>query len=78
MKTLTEQLQKYFEAESDKKADEKKRFFKLLTVKIFEYSINNKDIGELYEDFKNEMIKVKVEQYNKLQDAFKTISDVLF
>ncbi len=79
MKQLTEQLQKYFSAEGEEaKTVEKKKFFRLLTVKIFEYSINDKDINQLYEDFKKEMIEQKVKQFNKLQRAFSTIGEVLF
>ncbi len=78
VKQLIEQLTKYFHAESENKPAEKKQFFKLLAVKIFEYTINDKDVSELYEDLKKELIENKVKEFNELQRSFDTISNILF
>jgi len=78
MKQLTEQLKNYLSADSENKPNERKQFFKLLTVKVFEYCINEKTIEHLYEDLKKELIDSKVKEYNDLQKSLDTIGNILF
>jgi hypothetical protein len=78
MENLTIQLQKYWESDDTIRQVERNKFFKLLSVKLFEYSINDKDISIMFKDFRKAMEQKQVDKFNKLTRAFSDISEVLF
>lgn len=78
MEILTEQLQKFWDAEDTNRQAERNKFFKMLSVKIFEASINDKTLTDVFRDFRVSMEKQQVERYNKLARAFGDIHEILF
>jgi len=80
MKQICDQIEKVIDSHEDTELykKEQKLFNKLLTVKIFEYMINDRDLGDLFNDIEKYVQVRNMKRIRDITNAFRVIRKSLF
>jgi len=74
---LIDQYRIYIDCDEVDKVKEKEELMKIFVAKLFEYSLND-NLKDFYSQFKDGILRIQSERFNKLNRALHEVENLLF